>query len=246
MGKEETALTVIGSHDLSVLPKDTFDEQDFEGYSDSDITMATYISIRQKELRDDDSGKVISEAGGFKIHNSSFSSPPPDEKQILGVIVGSAMRARQYWKQGDDMPSCHSIDGVFGSEHGECMRCKYFPQGRKPKPDDCKSSPILLLAHQDLGLCVMRFTGSAVMPLNKYITSLNREGKKQGFTCLPPHAVATLFSTKYKAEPQPHYVPVLKVAMILDMKAINDMKDLREQAKRMIAQSRHEPDPDEV
>lgn len=81
--------------------------------------------------------------GGGTTFEIPTDGEPESEKEITGVVLDH-YQARAYWPEafggGSNPPECSSLDGITGTVHGECVKCKFnqWNSGKGGRGKACK------------------------------------------------------------------------------------------------------------
>jgi len=199
----------------------TVDDSDFEGAHYEEPKLR-FIQVRQKDLRDEGSGRVIREPGRFrtgKVKDLTY----PDHEELL-VTVLDYVDGNVYFASLDETePTCKSLGRVIGSRDrttdengrpifGECGSCWYSQWGSGgEKRKKCRENRQLLCI--DWGTetpIVLRLTVSSLQPWQAYDEFVKTIAKKffakEGNVPFIHHKIAVKLRTQYKSEPAGHYV----------------------------------------
>lgn len=213
---------------------------DLEGYEDADDVLPI-VSIQQKDLKDDKSGKTIFFAGGFHMYDAvteSRGESVPDFSGETGLIVTilKDQAARVMWVRPFDPAAdslCKSVDGRtgIGDPGGNCAICPHsqFLNGERPR---CDQQRYLLVYDHALKTCyALRFGPSGLKPYGLFKTLVKRQavdGKP-----LPLSVLAIKVTTRYEAGGKaPYYAPQLEVVNVLPPDLFNEMRQIRSELAR--------------
>jgi hypothetical protein len=240
--EEKALITQAASFDLTT-PGDGIEidpeiaaeitDEDTKGYETPTDTLPI-VSIRQKDLLDKNSGKVMAPAGGFKMYDSITDSDGGNILDVnaevgLHLTVLSDQTSRVLWgKFGEsDKPLCKAIDGQngMGSPAGQCRYCPMSQWINGDRPQCTEQRNLLVYDHGMKGCYVLRLGRSALRPYNNFKTLLKRKST-DGHT-IPLHAVTMKLTAEYEAEPAPHYVPRFVVVDTLGIEIFKQMKSHR-------------------
>ena len=107
--KTETAIALQG--EVIELPADFIDSEDFNYQTEEEAPIFPYVSIRQKDPRDDT--EIKWKKGWWKAANTP--APVNDAEPPLIAIILFWSKVRTYFPEGAEAPYCKSIDGISGS-----------------------------------------------------------------------------------------------------------------------------------
>jgi len=225
------ALTGVGDTTLN-LPAEfagEVDKTDFEGYETS-RDILPIVSIRQKEVKDEKTGKVLIPAGNFRIHDSisktnGVAIPDVDGESGLLVTVLARQTSRTFWAEGNfDQPNCKSIDGItgVGEPGGRCDVCNLAQWRGKSRPECGQSYNLLVYDHALQSCYVFRVGRSGLLIWDGLQSALTKRKSP-----VPIHSIKVRVTTQFNRLPAPFYTPVFHVEEGPDVDLFRSMKSLR-------------------
>lgn len=247
------------SFDLSVTAKDLpelspelekeIQESDFDGYENEGQSFPI-VEIRQKDLEDTTTGNTIIRRGGFKIYDPIKGKDGdqlpdvPGDKGLFITILGD-QASRVYFPVLNQPPTCRSFDAIEGNGKpgGHCLSCPVgqIQNGQRSKCTAQKN--LLVYDHVSNAAYVLRLGPSGLTPYRNHKGLLAR-GKSR-----PAATLIVNVTSQYKAEPEPHYVPLfsvidqLPVNVFIEMKAIRTKSDIRfDKTKQVVTGDEEQPE----
>ncbi len=225
------SFAIVAAADVAMNPElaELMDESDQNGF-EPPTTGLPRVQIRQKELRDKESGKkVVAGAGGFRIYDpvsQSAGVQTPDVDGEVGLILTPVLdgTSRVYWPSlNDPKPSCKSLDGKFGQGNpgGECATCpmNQWVDGERPA---CNQQQNVLVYDWAMRTCyVFQLGRSALRPWSLFKAAVDRTGQ-------PLHSFKIRVTSSYKSEPQPHFVPVFELGDQIDLESFKRIREVRQ------------------
>lgn len=201
--KEKSKALVIPGQTANIeLPPDIkLTDDDFAGDQHEEDLVYPYISIRQKEPKDDIEG-VEAKTGWWKVQNSG---EPISDIERLRLTVLFFSPCRTYFRPDDDTPYCKSIDNVVGSlkteetSGGNCRSCPYAKFGEDGSKPECAEGRNLYCMVEGIGPAVVRLGVSSIRPWKAFdnIMGTKRINRNGGTVRLPWHcSVIELGTTK--------------------------------------------------
>lgn len=236
---ESFALSGVGDSTLN-LPAEfegEIDKSDFEGYETARETLPI-ASIRQKELKDEKTGRTKQPAGGFKIYDpvakaGEIEIADVDGDRGLSLTILADQTSRSMWEAGNfDRPNCRSNDGItgVGNPGGSCAVCSLAQWNGTERPLCTQMSNLLVFDHALQTCYVLRLGRSGIRPYNTFKSLLKRQAK-----LTPVHALKIRVTTRYESEPAPYYTPCFQIEGQVSLEMFRTLKGIRqENAVRLI------------
>jgi len=227
------ALTGVGDSTLN-LPAEfagEVDPTDFEGYETPRESLPI-ASIRQKELKDEKTGRTKQPAGGFKIYDPVAKAGEIEIADVDGdggllLTILADQTSRSMWQQGNfERPDCRSNDGItgVGTPSGNCAVCKYAQWNGTERPLCTQMSNLLVFDHALQTCYVLRLGRSGIRPYNTFKSLLKRQAKG-----VPVHALLVRVTTRYESEPAPYYTPTFQIEGQIGVELFRTLKALRQE-----------------
>lgn len=212
------------------------DETDFKGYTAAREALPI-VSIRGKELKNE-KGKIVCEAGNFKIYDSVTADDGdmqiPDIPGPLMYSILADQPSRVYWPKGEfGRPHCRSSDGIvgLGVGSGDCATCPLGQFKAKGERPDCTSQiNVLVYDHALQGCVVFRVGRGGLKAYTKFMAKLERQGRVDSQTTYPGYSFLVEVTPFYESEAEvPYFRPAFRMLGQIEVDLFCKLKTLRQE-----------------
>lgn len=245
MSKKEDAVAKLSPLAMALSgAKSAITKQDYDA-NDREKPMIVYVGLRQKDKKDEKTGKTIRAAGLFRISDPAKPEEPSDREELTLSILAFS-EGRVFFEEVDDTtPKCKSNDGKRGSREregdkfGTCPTCRLSQWGSSPdgRMACTELRNIIAMDWATEKPVVLTLGPSSLKPFRKYDLFIQENAMaafgpdEQGRAPFSHHLMMVKVRPIYQGNPQPHFIVEFHEPSMLPESLWGQMKEMRKMAR---------------